>query len=160
MQFSRFSDVWRQRLGKLPSIIFRVINSMNASYSYSPYLIWIWRGVFEQDFIEHIVFGAVHLDIVHRVEQGLFQIIKIGIPRFDVGEIEFEDFESDVKVFNTFFTGVVLQDFFTGAADAFFADVGDGLITGFIGFGFFVTGFGGVEPWCNGDCRRLRRWGT
>ena len=46
------------------------------------------------------------------------------------------------SLFNAFFIGVFCFDFFACAANAFFADFGDGFVACFVGFAFFVADFG------------------
>ena len=55
------------------------------------------EAVFQQDFVEYIISGAVFFQAVIRCWNDIFQVIEIGIPGFYIAGVEFEDFETEYR---------------------------------------------------------------
>src|SRR5690554_2217527 len=77
--------------------------------------------------------AAIRQDVVYRTQQVLFQVVEIWLPFFDVGSIELEHLEAEVG----FGVWMLLLDLAGCTADAFFAYLGNGGITGLAGFRVF-----------------------
>ena len=97
----------------------------------------------QHDFRDHILIGTVRLDPVDHVIQTLGQGQQIvlsqrgSIPQFQVGRIQFEDFETGIARKKR----ICILDFLSGTTDTFFSDFTDILISGFEGFTVFRTNF-------------------